>query len=96
MLLYFNTALPSGGFFFLPFHFGCFRLVSGLTGKVCNLGGKGSLFSSSSKNILSSRGDTELHHCLRGVRDGVPDSKQQRRRRNIYWVLVGGVKNSLE
>lgn len=29
-------------------------------------------------------------------RNGVTDSKPQRKRRNIHWALVGGFKNSLE
>lgn len=79
MLLYFNTALPSGGYFSSLFlFFGCFGVVSGLIGKVCNLGGKGSLFSSSSKNILLSKSDTRtpsLSSCRRAGEDGVTDSK---------------------
>ena len=61
-----DTFFPLFLFFFF---FGCFGVVPGLIGKVCNLGGKGSLFSSFRKNILLSKSDTQtpsLSSCGRG------------------------------
>lgn len=59
MLLYFNTSLPSGGFFSFLFTLVVFGWFRDSQGKYAIWGvRKGSLFSSSSKQILSSKGDT--------------------------------------
>lgn len=97
MLLYFNTVLPLGDFFFF-FLVTCSLFSGSLGTRIKSKGSvdKGGPFSSSSKKrSLGTSTTPSLVPVLRR-RNGVTDLKPQRKRRNIHWALVGGFKNSLE